>query len=61
MRILEGACYYATSVTKLYEGVMQVWPVPLKPTCNLKALEPIGRELRTVGKVMSLSLLFHNI
>lgn len=55
MRItLEDAYYCTSSATKLYEFVMQVWPVPFKPTVNLKALEPIGRELKTVGKVMLL-------
>ncbi|KAG0504913.1 hypothetical protein M758_N004800 [Ceratodon purpureus] len=31
---------------------LQVWPVPFKPTINLKALEPIGRELKTVGRLL---------
>lgn len=35
--------------------------MPFKVDVNLKALEPIGRELKTVGKVMSLSLRSHSI
>ena len=55
--ILEDAYYYTMSATKLYEVVMQVWPIPFKPTVNMKSLEPIGRELKTVGKVSSLCLI----
>ncbi|XP_024368741.1 uncharacterized protein [Physcomitrium patens] len=31
---------------------LQVWPIPFKPVISLKALEPIGRELKTVGKLL---------
>ncbi|KAJ7521179.1 hypothetical protein O6H91_19G041700 [Diphasiastrum complanatum] len=30
---------------------VQVWPLSI-PTINLKALEPIGRELRTISQLM---------
>ena len=49
-----------TTATNLDVVGMQVWPIPFKPTVNMKALEPIGRELKTVGKVISLSLLISN-
>ena len=37
--------------------VMQLWPFPYKNAVSFKALEPIGRELKTVGKVHLLPLL----
>lgn len=37
--------------------VMQLWPFPHKNAISFKALEPIGRELKTVGKVHLLPLL----
>lgn len=33
---------------------MWVWPIPLQPPINVKVLEPIGRVLKTVGKVVHL-------
>jgi hypothetical protein len=31
---------------------MQFWPLPFHNVISFKALEPIGRELKTVGKVL---------
>jgi len=31
---------------------LQLWPFPYKNAVSFKALEPIGRELKTVGKLL---------
>lgn len=31
---------------------IQVWPLPFQQSFSLKVLEPIGHELKTVGKVL---------
>eukprot|EP00246_Nothoceros_aenigmaticus_P015521 TRINITY_DN6503_c0_g1_i1.p2 TRINITY_DN6503_c0_g1~~TRINITY_DN6503_c0_g1_i1.p2 ORF type:complete len:139 (+),score=18.03 TRINITY_DN6503_c0_g1_i1:186-602(+) len=33
-------------------GALQIWPLPFRPSLNFKALEPIGRELRTIGRLL---------